>query len=210
MVRGPLEQRPGGCAEQAVELELILDRTRHEARAAILQFAARRSFSLGRQLWWAKGIRITAPKPPSAEAPAGQESAPSTVSGIRKTPGSRPPHWLPLTVTVDLFRQLGKTVLRFRTDDQPDSVQLVYAIHAYLQDDRSYRLECPATCPSCSAAVMNMQAKYCGQCGGRLVPHEEHSPPAEADTSGPTAAPANEPAAAFSTRDQHGLSESRT
>ena len=159
----------------------MLDRTRNEVRAAILQFAARRAYSLGSLPWWSKGIRISVANSPAGEA----ESAPGFPRSARSLPkpgpGSRTAHVPTTTVDIDLFRQLGKTVIRFRTDDRPDSAQVVYTLHAYLTDDRSYRIECPANCPHCSAPVSSVQANYCGRCGGSLVPHPEADAPSETD-----------------------------
>ena len=126
-----------------MDLDTYLDHGHEDVKQAIVQFAARRSYRL-RQPWYIDGLRIE--MPPSR--PAGDRAG---------------------RIDVELKRKRGKTRLRITVGRGSESTKLAYELQSYLQDDRAYHAQCPPMCLKCGSPVPNIQARYCGRCGGKLV-----------------------------------------
>ena len=55
------------------------------------------------------------------------------------------------------------TEKRFHFGENPESVQLAYALQGYLTEDRAYTCQSPPICPKCSSPVDNVTARFCGR-----------------------------------------------
>ncbi|MEK6642551.1 MAG: hypothetical protein AABZ08_01470 [Planctomycetota bacterium] len=120
-------------------LDLAIPRSPSAVQSAVMQFAARRSLRL---------------------------SQPGHIDGQCIEDASLP---TPARVEV-LVRPDGvQSIVSLAFGDNPESVQLAYALQRYLADDRAYACECPPICPQCNATVANVTAKFCGRCGAGLV-----------------------------------------
>lgn len=145
-------------------LDILVQRGRDDVHRAIVQFAARRSYRLSKP-WYIEGIRIEAPQRPLAGA--GNRGFWAALSDAPQVP----------RIEVELKRRNRKTRLKINVSNHPESTKLAYELHTYLLDDRAYDPECPAVCPGCGAAVVNVIARYCGRCGQKLVETDEDRRP---------------------------------
>lgn len=151
-------------------LEISVHRSQRDVEEAIVQFAARRSYRLTYP-WHSDGPRIEILR----DADPGRRH--SAGDGPAQTGGSlsrllrrifdvnQPPR-----VDLELKRARGKTTVEVDLGSEHRSVQLAYALRAYLASEEAYACLCPAMCVACSAPVRNVTARYCGQCGKELVP----------------------------------------
>jgi len=151
-----------------MNLDTYLDRNAEEVNQAIVQFAARRSYRV-RQSWYLEGLRIeaplrNAPDPSKPSTGAAHNFLATLLPGIYDRRPSR--------IDVVLKRKRGRTRLTIRVGDPAKSIDLAYELQSYLQDDRAYDRRCPPMCPKCGSAVLNVQARYCGRCGQKLVAEE--------------------------------------
>jgi len=135
-------------------LEMKLSQEPDRVHAALIQFAARRGYRL---------------------------SHPAHLDGCTIENASLP---TPARVEVRVQARDGATVAALSFGDNPESVQLAYALQRYLADDKAYACECPPICPKCSTPVTNIVAKFCGRCGAQLdegaAIRQEHSTVMEA------------------------------
>jgi hypothetical protein len=135
-------------------LEITLPQDTADVQSAMMQFAARRGYRL---------------------------SHPAHLDGCTIENASLP---TPARVEVRVRARDGATVASLSFGENPESIQLAYALQRYLADDKAYTCECPPICPKCSTPVTNIVAKYCGRCGAQLdegaAIRQEHSTVMEA------------------------------
>ncbi len=170
-------------------LTVSVNRKKADVREAILQFAARRSYRLSYP-WYLDGARIEDRRSRDAERrPHSQrrwQSIPERVSqGVwRLLDFDAPPR-----IEVAVRPRLGRTDVRITLGSHPASVEMAYALRAYLSNNRAYECLCPPMCPTCTAPVANVMARYCGRCGRELLPSAVDIAPPPVQTGRPIAAP---------------------
>ena len=120
-------------------LEITLPQNAATVQLALMQFAARRGYSL---------------------------SSPGHLDGHCIENALLP---TPARVEVRMKRSGDETLVDLAFGDNPESVQLAYALQGYLSDEKAYACECPPICPKCSALVGNVASKFCGRCGASLM-----------------------------------------
>ncbi|MFQ5430059.1 MAG: hypothetical protein ACE5E1_07085 [Phycisphaerae bacterium] len=166
-------------------VELTVQRGTDEVEAAIVQFAARRSYRLSKP-WWIEGLRIE-PKPTVQRHIRRGGPLGSFIAGLFDV--AQAPR-----IEVVLKRRRGRTRLKIDVSNHVESIQLAYELHAYLQDDRSYDCKCPPICPRCGNPVPNATARYCGRCGHAMLPADRESSAKATASVPPARSAAPEPA----------------
>lgn len=154
-------------------LKFNIDRSPSDVQAAMLQFAARRSYRLFTP-WWIDGQRVEIPPPPESDR-ATRARMPllgRLFAGLRTglDLDGRP------RVDVELKTRKNKTLVSMNLNSHERSVQLAHDLRSFLSEPRAYESECPALCPRCSAAVSNMSARYCGRCGLQFAEAKQRTP----------------------------------
>ncbi len=156
-----------------VGLRISVPRSKGEVQEAILQFAARRSHHLLFP-WFTYGPRIEMRDGAGAEAPHRAERSAGLLAWIfRVVFDQNPAPRVDLTLT----RKMGKTQVNIELGSNQRSVELAYALRAYLSHDRAYRCLCPPVCPVCGTPVSVILARYCGRCGKELLAGATGDPP---------------------------------
>lgn len=135
-------------------LDVFVKRDLEEVNQAVMQFVARRSYSLT-QPWYLEGLRIEIPLPK-------QEGSKGFWSAFSESPANP-------RIDLELKRKRNGTRLKITIGSHAESIKLAYELQTYLQDDMAYSPMCPAVCFKCGNPVRNAVAKYCGRCGQRFV-----------------------------------------
>ncbi len=132
-----------------MSLDVRISRPTDQVQAALVQFAARRGYRL---------------------------SHPAHVDGVVIENASLT---TPARIEAQIRSDGPAALVRLTFGDNPESVQLAYALQRYLADEKAYACECPPICPKCSTPVPNVAARYCGRCGAQLdegaATRQEHS-----------------------------------
>jgi len=145
-------------------IKIPVPRSREDVHAALLQFAARRGYTVSNP-WWLDGIRIEDMRGQSAVSP----SAPP--EGFWAWLSSRFSVALPPRVDIEISRKRSRTILSLSVARTVQSAHLAYALQAYLKDAAVYELPTPVACPNktCAASITNLRALFCGRCGEPLT-----------------------------------------
>ncbi len=136
-------------------LEVFVKRDHEDVNQAVMQFVARRSYTLTKP-WYLEGIRIETPLP-KTEAPRG-----FWASAFSESPANP-------RIDIELKRKRHGTRIKMSLGAHTDSIKLAYELQTWLQDDAAYNPQCPAVCFKCGSPVRNAIARYCGRCGQRFA-----------------------------------------
>ena len=144
-------------------------------RAALLQFVARRGYTIGERPEYHRSVVI-------------ERHAPFAELGLTDNEkfhykrDSRDQDIVILTVRVDFSepRDATGTVVRLRFGENSLQATMAYDVQAFLMQAQSYATGSPPVCSKCSSAIRNMTAQFCGKCGESL----------EVKEAGPVASPA--------------------
>ncbi len=153
-------------------IEIVIDRQRTEVHRAIVAFVAWRSYSMTNP-WWIEGMRIEAPQ--LAEWRLQAENIAARLDHAIQSPHRRT-WWASLLdlpqvprIELEVKRRRGRSVVKVKISDHPDSTKLAAELQTYLLSDRAYDAEGLSNCPACGAPITNVIARYCGRCGRQLV-----------------------------------------
>ncbi len=154
-------------------------------RAALLQFVARRGYTIGERPEFHRSVVI-------------ERHAPFAELGLTENEkfhykrDYRDQDIVILTVRVDFSepRDATGTVVRLRFGDNGLEATMAYDVQAFLMQAQSYSMGSPPVCPKCSSSVRNMTARFCGACGESLEPKEAGPESSPAVSGAPAAAPA--------------------
>ncbi len=160
-------------------IEIVIDRQRTEVDRAIVEFVARRSYNMTNP-WYIEGLRIEAPRF------AGWRLEAEGIANQLDLNIQRPHKhswWESLLdlpqvprIEIEIRRRRGRTVVKVKISNQPDSTKLAAELQTHLLDDRAYDAHCPSTCRACGAPIASVLARYCGRCGQQLLPTKADAP----------------------------------
>jgi len=156
--------------------EFRVMRDQFAVRAALLQFVARRGYTLGRKPDYHRSVVI-------------ERHATALELGLIESEkfhyrrDYRNQDIVILEVRVDFFAPRGAsgTVVRLRFNDTCLEAAMAYDVQAFLMHAQSYVAGSPPICAKCSSAVRNMTAAFCGKCGASLHVNEAEASKAVAE-----------------------------